>query len=185
MLPEAIAVAADHFRAFLQTLGLDVDDPHLRETPRRVATMFATELFAPHPFTFTTFPAEGDSLVLVRDIPFVSICAHHLLPFRGVAHVGYIPTDRLVGLSKLARTVEYHARAPQVQERLTDQIADFLDVNLDPLGVGVVLEATHLCMEIRGVQKPGTTTTTSALRGVLRDEPEARAEFMALVRKER
>src|SRR5215218_9663731 len=131
----------------LVALGQDADDEHTRETPRRVAAAYA-ELLTPRPFDGTTFPNdEGyDELVLARDIPFQSLCQHHLLPFHGVAHVGYVPGDRILGLSKLARVVELFARDLQVQERLTQQIADWLDEHLEPKGVGVVLEAEHLCM---------------------------------------
>ena len=139
---------------------------HLHETPRRVAAAYA-ELLTPVPFNATTFPNdEGyDELVLVRDIPFQSLCAHHLLPFHGTAHVAYLPGERIIGLSKLGRVVDLFARDLQVQERLTDQIADWLEEQLAPRGVGVIVEAEHLCMSLRGVQKPGALTVTSALRG--------------------
>lgn len=166
-----VARAAACFAEFMIALGLDCDDPHLCGTPQRVARMFATELFNPEPFAWTTFDADTSGLIVVRDIPFTSLCAHHFVPFSGVAHVGYIPQRAMVGLSKLARVVECFARRPQVQERLTEQIADAIAEHLQPLGVGVVLEARHLCMEIRGVKKPGATTLTSALRGALLDEP--------------
>ncbi|WP_435526213.1 GTP cyclohydrolase I [Microbacterium elymi] len=137
------------------------------------------ELIEPRPFALTTFPNEDgyDELVLVRDIPFTSLCEHHLLPFRGVAHVGYLPGDRIVGLSKLARVVELFARDLQVQEALTAQIAEHLERMLEPRGVGVVLEAEHLCMSLRGVRATGATTTTSAFRGALRDDEVLRARF--------
>jgi len=133
-------------------------------------------------FTATTFPNDGgyDELVVATGIPFHSLCEHHFLPFTGIAHVGYLPGDRIVGLSKLARVVEHFARLPQVQERLTTQIAGWLDAQLAPKGVGVVLEAEHLCMSLRGVQKPGARTVTSALHGVVRDDPRTRQEFLAL-----
>ena len=136
------------------------------------------------PFEVTTFPNDEayDELVVVRSIPVQSVCEHHFLPFTGVAHVGYLPGGRIVGLSKLARVVELFSRRPQVQERLTQQIADWVDVNLAPKGVGVVIEAEHACMTLRGVQVAGTTTSTSALRGVLRENPASRAEFLALTR---
>jgi GTP cyclohydrolase I len=129
----------------------------------------------------TTFPnAEGyDELVIVKDIPVQSVCEHHVLPFTGVAHVGYLPGDRILGLSKFARVVEMFARRPQVQERLTVEIADWLVDSLAPRGVGVVIDAEHLCMTLRGVQAAGTTTSTSALRGLLRERPQTRAEFLA------
>ena len=140
------------------------------------------ELLTPEPFRPTTFPNdEGyDELVLVGPIPFHSLCAHHLLPFHGVAHVGYLPGERIVGLSKLARVVELFARDLQLQERLTTQIAGWLAEQLQPKGVGVVLEAEHLCMSLRGVQKFGAKTVTSALHGLVRDDPRTRQEFLAL-----
>ena len=165
----------------LVALGRDVTNPHLEDTPRRVAAAFR-ELLTPRPFHPTTFPNdEGyDELVLARDIPFSSLCQHHLLPFTGVAHVGYLPGDRILGLSKLARVVELFARRLQVQERLTKQVAAWLQEQLAPKGVGVVLEAEHMCMSIRGVRAPGARTVTSALHGGLRDDPRTRAEFLAL-----
>ena len=160
----AIEAVADLLRA----LGRDTEAEHLRDTPRRVVDGLL-ELLSPPGFTMTTFPNEEgyDDLVLIRDIPFTSMCEHHMLPFRGVAHVGYIPGERLVGLSKLARVVDWFARDLQVQERLTTQVADHLEVALAPRGVGVVLQAEHLCMSIRGVQAGGASTTTSAFRGEL------------------
>jgi len=142
------------------------------------------ELLTSEPFDATTFPNDGayDELVLVRSIPFHSLCEHHLLPFIGVAHVGYLPGERIIGLSKLARVVELFARDLQVQERMTSQIAGWLQEHLDPKGVGVVLEAEHLCMTLRGVQKPGTQTLTSALHGLVRDDARTRQEFLALAR---
>jgi GTP cyclohydrolase I len=140
------------------------------------------ELFSPRPFDLTTFPNdEGyDELVLARSIPVRSVCEHHLLPFVGTAHVGYLPADRILGLSKLARVVEHFACRPQVQERLTKQIADWLRAQLAPKGVGVVIEAEHSCMTLRGVQATGSTTVTSSLQGLLRDDPRSRAEFLGL-----
>src|SRR5690606_27249646 len=145
----------------LEALGRDVSGEHLADTPRRVVDGLL-ELITPHEFTATTFPNDDgyDELVLVRDIPFTSLCEHHLLPFRGVAHVGYVAGSRLVGLSKLARIVEWYAHDLQVQERLTVQIADHLERHLEPAGVGVVLRAEHLCMSVRGVQAVGSTTQT-------------------------
>lgn len=160
----------------LAALGRDTGSAHLADTPRRVAASLI-ELLTPREFEFTTFPNdEGyDALVLVRDIPFHSLCEHHMLPFRGTAHVGYLPGARLVGLSKLARVVEHFARDLQVQERLTVNIADYLTDHLAPRGVGVVLEAEHLCMTMRGVQSAGSTTTTSRFTGELRcDEAQQR-----------
>jgi GTP cyclohydrolase IA len=167
-------------RDLLRALGEDVEGERLRETPRRVAQGYA-ELLRPVPFEATSFANDDgyDELVLVRDIAFHSLCEHHLLPFSGVAHVAYMPATRILGLSKLGRVVELFARRLQVQERLTTQIADWLDAQLDPRGVGVVIEAEHLCMSMRGVQKPGVRTVTSALRGVVRDDPVTRREFLA------
>jgi GTP cyclohydrolase I len=176
-LPAAEAAA----RQLLEALGADLENESLRETPRRVAASLA-ELLTPRPFEATTFPNdEGyDELVIARSIPFHSLCEHHVLPFYGVAHVGYLPGDRIVGLSKLARVVELFAHRPQVQERLTVQVANWLQAQLSPRGVGVVVEAEHLCMTLRGVQAPGTTTITSALQGALREDPRSRAEFLSL-----
>jgi GTP cyclohydrolase I len=179
-----VTAAETAVEALLRALGRDPSsDEHLRDTPRRVAAAYA-ELLTAEPFNLTTFPNdEGyDELVLVRDIPFHSLCEHHLLPFHGVAHVGYLPRDRVVGLSKLARVVERFARGLQVQERLTQQITDFLHDQLQPKGVGVVLEAEHTCMSIRGVRAVGARTSTSALRGLLKAEPAAREEFLRLAR---
>lgn len=170
----------------LAALGADTSREGLADTPARVARMYA-ELLTPEPFQLTTFENDGgyDELVLVRDIPFSSLCEHHLLPFHGVAHVGYLPGDRILGLSKLARVVGFYARRLQVQERMTGQIADALRDALQPRGVGVVLEAEHLCMSIRGVRAPGTRTVTSALYGLLRDDPASRQEFLELTRSSR
>ena len=167
--------------ALLIALGQDPTDEHTKETPRRVAAAFA-EMLTPRSFNLTTFPNdEGyDELVLARDIPFHSLCQHHMLPFKGVAHVGYLPGERILGLSKLARVVELFARGLQVQERLTTQVARWLEEHLQPKGVGVVLEAEHLCMSLRGVQAAGSRTVTSALHGLLREDSRSRAEFFAL-----
>jgi GTP cyclohydrolase I len=158
--------------------------PGWRETPRRVAAAFA-ELLSHEPVSLTTFPNDAgyDELVVVREIPFHSLCMHHLLPFHGVAHVAYLPGQRIIGLSKLARVVELFARELQLQERLTMQVAECLQRYLQPKGVGVVVEAEHLCMSLRGVQKAGTRTTTSALLGLLRDDARTREEFLSLVRE--
>ena len=175
--------AADLLRA----LGADLESEGLRDTPQRMVQAYV-ELLTPQPFRPTTFPNEGgyDELVLVRAIPFYSLCMHHMLPFHGLAHVGYLPGERIVGLSKLARVVELFARDLQVQERLTTQIAGWIQEQLEPKGVGVVLEAEHLCMSMRGVQKFGATTVTSALHGQVRDDPRTRQEFLTLTaRKER
>ncbi|HEX8206767.1 MAG TPA: GTP cyclohydrolase I FolE [Solirubrobacteraceae bacterium] len=165
----------------LVALGVDLEDESLRDTPRRMAKMYA-ELLTPASFTPTTFPNDGgyDELVVATQIPFHSLCEHHMLPFVGVAHVGYLPGDRIIGLSKLARVVELFARSLQVQERLTTQIARWLDDHLDPKGVGVVIEAEHMCMSLRGVQKAGARTVTSALHGLVRDDPRTRQEFLSL-----
>lgn len=176
-LKAAEQAAAD----LLIALGADLRSEGLRDTPRRVAAAYA-ELLTPEPFDLTTFPNEEgyDELVLVRNIPFQSLCMHHLLPFQGVAHVAYLPSERILGLSKLARVVEHFSRDLQLQERLTTQVAGWLQEQLQPKGVGVVLEAEHLCMSVRGVQKPGAVTTTSALHGLLRDDPRTREEFLSL-----
>jgi GTP cyclohydrolase I len=165
----------------LAALGQNPSSEQLLDTPRRVAATYA-ELLTPAPFTLTTFPNdEGyDELVLARAIPFASLCQHHLLPFVGVAHVGYLPADRILGLSKLSRVVERFARRPQLQERLTTQVADWLQTQLEPKGVGVVLEAEHLCMSLRGVRAAGAHTVTSSLHGLLRSDPRSRQEFLAL-----
>ena len=165
----------------LTALGRDPRSAHLADTPRRVADAYA-ELLGPHEFDMTTFPNDGayEEMVFVRDVPFTSLCEHHLLPFMGVAHIAYLPGQRILGLSKLARVLDYCARDLQVQERLTTQVADWLEARLAPRGVGVVLEAEHLCMSLRGVQAKGTTTVTSALRGSLRDDRRRREEFLSM-----
>jgi GTP cyclohydrolase I len=165
----------------LRALGADVNSPGLRDTPRRVADAYV-ELLTPHPFRATTFPNEDgyDELIVARAIPFHSLCMHHLLPFHGVAHIGYLPGERIIGLSKLGRVVELFARDLQIQERLTTQIAGWLQLELEPKGVGVVLEAEHMCMSLRGVQKFGAKTVTSALHGLIRDDARTRQEFLAL-----
>jgi GTP cyclohydrolase IA len=175
-IPRAERAAHD----LLEALGVELDGESVRDTPARMARMYA-ELLTPPSFAPTTFPNEGyDELVVATGIPFHSMCEHHLLPFVGVAHVGYLPGERIIGLSKLARVVELFARSLQVQERLTTQVAGWLDAQLAPKGVGVVLEAEHMCMSLRGVQKPGSRTVTSALLGRLRDDPRTRHEFLSL-----
>lgn len=166
----------------LRAIGADVDSPDLLGTPRRVAASFA-ELLTPAEFSATTFPNDGcyDELVVVRDIPFHTLCVHHLLPFYGHAHVAYLPGDRIIGISKLARVVESFARDLQLQERLTVQIADWLERDLSPKGVGVVLSAEHMCMTLRGARKPGARTVTSALRGSVRGDARTRQELFSLV----
>lgn len=167
--------------ALLHALGISTAGEALRDTPRRMARAFA-EMFTPKPFEATTFPNEEgyDELVLVRDIPFRSICEHHLLPFTGTACVGYLPGDRILGLSKLARVVDYFACRPQVQERLTKQVADWLTDHLQPRAVGVVIRAEHTCMTLRGVHATGSTTVTSTLLGTLRTDGRSRQEFFSL-----
>lgn len=172
-------------REILLAVGEDPDRDGLRDTPARVARMYA-EVFAglegdPAAALSVSFPEDHREMVVLRDIPFASFCEHHLLPFTGHAHIGYIPNGRVVGLSKLARLVEGYARRPQVQERLTSAIADTLMNTLKPDGVAVLIEASHTCMTIRGVQKPGATMVTSAVRGGFRARPATRAEFFALI----
>lgn len=175
---EAAETAA---RDLIRALGLDPDEANLRRTPHRVARAFA-ELLTPQPFEFTTFDnsEDYDELVVARDIPFTSICEHHLLPFTGFATVGYLPGDRIVGLSKLARAVDRFARRPQVQERMTKQIAAWIDETLLPRGVGVVLRAEHSCMSLRGIRARGSATVTSAHTGLVRTDSRTREEFLAL-----
>ena len=167
----------------LDALGVDVHTESLARTPERMALALA-EMLRPRPFEMTTFPNDGgyDELIVARNIPVRSLCEHHVLPFVGTAHVGYLPGERILGLSKLARVVEHFARRPQVQERLTTQVSTWLRDQLGAVGVGVVIEAEHLCMTLRGVQAPGTSTVTSSLLGVLRDDYRTRAEFLALTR---
>jgi GTP cyclohydrolase I len=169
-------------RTLLEALGVDLSAPDLEDTPRRIAAMYE-ELLTPKPFNLTTFPNDDgyDELVLSKDIPFTSLCAHHALPFSGVAHVGYLPGERILGLSKLARVVHYFSRSLQVQERLTKQVADWLQKELHPRGVGVVLEAEHTCMTIRGVQAAGSKTVTSTMYGLLRERVATRHEFLSLI----
>lgn len=177
---DAAAIAAGEF---LRALGISCDNESMEKSPRRMAEAYAALLTA-RDFEMTTFPNDEDydELVVVRSIPMQSVCEHHFLPFTGVAHVAYLPGERIIGLSKLARIVEKFARRPQVQERLTVEIANWLDAHLAPRGVGVVVEAEHSCMTLRGVQVAGTTTSTSALKGLLRDSPQTRAEFLACLR---
>ncbi|MBB1153616.1 GTP cyclohydrolase I FolE [Amycolatopsis sp. VS8301801F10] len=176
-----LAAAENAAGDFLRALGISLDSESLRGTPGRMARAYA-ELFTPRSFDLTTFPNdEGyDELVLARDIPVRSVCEHHLLPFIGVAHVGYLPGERILGLSKLARVVEHFACRPQVQERLTKQIAGWLGDQLSPKGVGVVIEAEHTCMTLRGVQATGSSTVTSTLMGTLREDARSRQEFFSL-----
>jgi len=176
-LDRAAGAVAD----LLDALGVDRSADGLEETPARVAKALA-EMLSPEPFNVTTFANEEgyDELVVARAIPFASLCEHHLLPFSGLAYVGYLPEERLVGLSKLARVVDHFSRRLQVQERLTAQVANYLQETLRPKGVGVVLEAEHLCMSLRGARSGGSRTVTSALKGLVRDDPRTRSEFLSL-----
>ena len=181
--PAAAATAAADL---LAALGLDLEDESLRETPGRMARAYAEMLAVPE-FDLTTFPNDEayDELVLVENVPVQSLCEHHMLPFVGVAHVGYLPGERILGLSKFARLVDFHARSAQTQERLTQRIAEHLQRRLSPRGVGVVLEAEHTCMSLRGARVTGARTVTSALFGRLREDPASRAEFLSLARPSR
>lgn len=179
---------ADHFAQIMRVLGLDLDDPHLQDTPQRVGRMYL-EIFrgleeGQQP-SVTTFPNTENysQMVMVKDIEFFSVCAHHMIPFFGRAHVAYVPEDKIVGLSKIPRIVELFARRPQLQERLTEEIINFLEGKLTPQGAMVVVEARHLCMEMRGVEKPGAYTTTSAIRGCFNDKL-VREEFLDLLSKD-
>jgi GTP cyclohydrolase I len=175
-------------RMLLEAIGEDPDRDGLRDTPARIAReydeIFAGLLVDPRDVLTVTFTEDYDELVLVRDIEFHSMCEHHLLPFHGVAHVGYLPNSRgqITGLSKLARVVDVVAKRPGLQERMTRDIADVVEDVLDPRGVIVVVDAEHLCMAMRGIRKPGSRTVTSAVRGLLREDPRTRAEAMALLR---
>ncbi len=180
-----LVAAEEATRNLLAALGYDTSEEVLKQTPRRVAAAYA-QMLTPVEFELTTFPNEGyDEMIVARSIQFHSLCMHHMLPFVGVAHVGYLPESRIVGLSKLARVVEHYARDLQVQERLTAQVAGCLQDHLSPKGVGVVLEAEHMCMSLRGVQKPGTKTVTSSLHGAMRDDARTRQEFLTLVQETR
>ena len=173
-------------REILSAVGENPDREGLKRTPNRVARMYA-ELFAglrddPNKHVEHVFTESYDEIVLLKDIPFYSVCEHHLLPFIGKAHVGYLPRGKVIGVSKLARIVECFAKRPQVQERLTTGIAEFLMDRIDARGVAVVLEATHTCMTIRGVQKPGSIMVTSAMLGIFREDARSRAEVMSLIK---
>lgn len=178
-----------HISEIMKVLNLDMKDPNLRDTPRRFARMYL-EIFKgldeDNEPDVRMFPNEDgfDNMVAMNDISFYSMCAHHLLPFWGRVHVGYIPTAQIVGLSKLVRIVEYYARRPQIQERMTHQIVEFLERKLAPKGSIVVIEARHLCMEMRGVEKPGAWATTSAVRGAFKDRT-TREEFLELLQRNR
>ena len=179
--PVDLPAATTAARAFMSALGLRPETESMAGTARRMAAAYA-ELFSAPPFALTTFPNdEGyDELVVARDIPLTSVCEHHLLPFTGLASVGYLPADRILGLSKLARVVEHFARRPQVQERLTMQIATWLQDHLEPRGVGVIITAEHSCMSLRGVRATGSSTVTSCLQGLMRSDPAQRREFLSL-----
>ena len=181
--PVDLATAEAAATEMLAALGLPIDSEDMFETPRRLVHAYA-EMLTPPEFDSTTFDnaAGYDELVLVSDIPVHSLCEHHLLPFTGVAHVGYLPDTRILGLSKFARTVEFFARRAQTQERLTTEIAEHLTDRLDPLGVGVVIEAEHTCMSLRGARAEGARTVTAVLHGRMRDDPKTRAEFLSLTR---
>jgi GTP cyclohydrolase IA len=185
MVPD-LAAATVAARTFLEALGVPCTSPETIDSPRRMAAAYA-EMLSARPFQPTTFANdEGyEELVVVSDINFSSICEHHLLPFSGTAHIGYLPGERILGLSKFARVVEMFSRRPQVQERMTKQIADWLDRELSPRGVGVVVTAEHTCMSLRGARAIGATTRTTALTGALRDDPAGRAEFLAAVDERR
>lgn len=178
---------AGHVRGILSELELDLEDPNLAETDIRVAKLYA-EMFSGlkegNEPKVTCFPNdEGYSgMVMEKDIPFYSMCSHHLVPFYGHAHIAYVPTDSIIGLSKLPRILEFYAKRPQLQERLTEQVVNFLDEKLTPLGAMVVIEARHLCVEMRGVKKPGCVTVTSAIRGIFHERP-IREEFLDLLRR--
>jgi GTP cyclohydrolase I len=183
---EQLQKIAGHVRGILEALNLDLSDPNLDRTDLRVAKMYQ-EMFhglkeGSEP-KVTTFPNEEgyEHMVMERDIPFYSMCSHHLVPFYGRAHMAYIPEDRIIGLSKFARVLEFYAKRPQLQERLTEQVVSFLDEKLHPRGAMVVIEARHLCVEMRGVKKPGALTVTSALRGVFHQR-SVREEFLDLLR---
>ncbi|MGE0228629.1 MAG: GTP cyclohydrolase I FolE [Dehalococcoidia bacterium] len=180
------AAAEDIIRDLLVAIGEDPDREGLRETPRRIASMYQ-ELFEglqqdPVAVLSVGFEEGHDEMVILREIPFYSMCEHHFMPFHGEAHVGYLPDGRIVGLSKIARAVDIFARRPQVQERLTGQIADCIEDVLGAKGVGVVIEAEHLCMTARGVRKPGSKMVTSAMRGRFRTDQNTRQEFLGLIR---
>lgn len=182
-----LGTIAHHVRGILKALDLDLKDPNLAETDLRVAKMYV-EMFhgldqGAEP-KVTTFPnEEGYShMVMEKQIPFYSMCAHHLVPFYGHAHIAYIPRDRILGLSKFARILEFYAKRPQLQERLTEQVVTYFQEKLQPLGAMVVIEARHLCVEMRGVKKPGAVTVTSALRGIFHQKP-VREEFLDLLRR--
>jgi GTP cyclohydrolase I len=184
---EKVNAISEHVRQMIELLGLDFTDPNLVETPERVAKMYV-EMFhglsegAEPKVTFFPNDERYTAMVMEKDIPFYSMCSHHFVPFYGHAHVAYIPNDKICGLSKMPRIVEFYAHRPQLQERLTEQIAGFLAEKLNPQGVMVVVEARHLCVEMRGVKKPGALTVTSAIRGIFFNRP-VREEFLDLLNR--
>jgi len=187
--PERIERIAAHVRGILEELGLDLADPNLEDTDRRVAKLYA-EMFhglqeGAEP-AITVFPNEErySAMVMEKRIPFFSMCAHHLVPFYGHAHIAYIPNDTILGLSKFSRILEFYAKRPQLQERLTEQVANYLEAKLQPQGVMVVVEARHLCVEMRGVKKPGARVVTSAVRGSFRSKESTRMEMLELLTKQ-
>lgn len=185
--PEKLERIARHVRGLLVELGLDLTDPNLEETDRRVAKLYAEMFHGLHEGAepqIKVFPNDEQysAMVMEQRIPFYSMCAHHLVPFYGHAHIAYIPNDTILGLSKFARILEFYAKRPQLQERLTEQVADYLSRKLEPQGVMVVIEARHLCVEMRGVKKPGAVTVTSAIRGVFHQRP-VREEFLDLLKR--
>lgn len=177
---------ATGFRLILEGIGEDIHREGLVDTPSRVARMYQELLSSlgqsPDALLDTQFTDEYDEMIVLKDIPFISMCEHHFLPFLGKAHVAYIPKSKIAGLSKLARVVDFFARKPQIQERMTRQIAEFILEKLDPIGVGVVVESQHSCMTMRGIKKPGSVMVTSQLLGVFKSNPKTRAEFMSLIR---
>ena len=186
-LEDRVRGISEHVRGILSVLGLDVADPNLAETPERVAKMYL-EMFqglsegAEPKVTFFPNDERYTAMVMEKDIPFYSMCSHHFVPFYGHAHIAYIPNDKIIGLSKMPRILEFYARRPQLQERLTEQVAGFLADKLNPQGVMVVIEARHLCVEMRGVKKPGALTVTSAIRGIFFNRP-VREEFLDLLNR--
>ena len=185
---EKIRAISDHMRGVIEVLGLDARDPNLLETPERVAKMYL-EMFgglaegAEPDITFFPNDEHYQAMVIEKDIPFYSMCSHHFVPFYGHAHMAYIPNEKIVGLSKMPRILEFYARRPQLQERLTEQVAGFLAEKLNPQGVMVVIEARHLCVEMRGVKKCGARTVTSAIRGIFYNRP-VREEFLDLLKRQ-
>ena len=188
MEKERVSAAISHVRVALQHLGLTeyelpADELDLKVTPERIVRMWVelTASVRTSPPSITSFNTRHDEMLVLTDIPFTSLCSHHFSPFRGVAHIGYIPNESLVGISKPARVLDYYANQPQVQERLTAQVADCIQKTIGPLGVGVILRAEHTCITCRGARKPGTLFTTSAMRGLFRDDPSVKQEFLTTI----